>query len=110
MVQIYFLIYPQSAIIFGKVLMRSKIGLDNIALLWCGKFKIVEADIIRLLQNANLVEIPPEESIVKGIKVDRQLVNGFIDKRKREIKRKMFLKSKYLIHVHVHWYIALVQI
>ena len=95
MVQIYFLIYPQSAIIFGKVLMRSKIGLDNIALLWCGKFKIVEADIIRLLQNANLVEIPPEESIVEGIKVDRQLVNGFIDKRKREIKRKMFLKSKY---------------
>jgi len=75
--------------------MRSKIGLDNITLLWCGKFKMVEADIIRLQQNANLVEIPPDESIVEGIKVDRQLVNGFIDKRKTEIKRKMFLKSKY---------------
>ena len=51
-VQIYPLIFTQSILIFGKVLMCSEIGLDIIALLSFGKFKMAEADITILLQNA----------------------------------------------------------
>jgi len=63
--------------------MRSEIGLENIALLSFGKFKMTEAYIARLLQNAEFVEIPPDESIVEGINVDRQPMKDFIDQQKR---------------------------
>ena len=66
---------------FRKVLMHTEIGLDNIALLSFGKFKMV--DISRLLQNEEFVEIPPDESIVEGINVDRQQVKDFIDQQKK---------------------------
>jgi hypothetical protein len=64
---------------FRKVLMGSEIGLNNIALLSFGIFKMVDADITRLLQNAKFVEIPPDKSIVEGINVNRQQVKDFID-------------------------------
>ena len=64
---------------FRKVLMGSEIGLNNIALLSFGIFKMVDADIPRLLQNAKFVEIPPDKSIVEGINVNRQQVKDFID-------------------------------
>lgn len=63
-VQIYPLIFTQSILIFGKVLMCSEIGLDIIALLSFGKFKKVKADIARLKQTTEFVEIPPEKSII----------------------------------------------
>ena len=55
-VQAYPLICTQSIIIFGKVLMRSEIGFNNIALLSFGKFKMAETHINRILQNAEFVE------------------------------------------------------
>ena len=42
----------------------TEIGLDNIALLSFGKFKKVKADIARLKQTTEFVEIPPEKSII----------------------------------------------
>lgn len=47
-----------------------------------GKFKMTEAYIARLLQNAEIVEIPTDEYIVEWINVDRQPMKDFIDQQK----------------------------
>lgn len=43
---------------------------------------MTEAYIARLLQNAEIVEIPPDEYIVEWINVDRQPMKDFIDQQK----------------------------
>ena len=83
--------------------MGSEIGLNNIALLSFGIFKMVDADVPRLLQNAEFVEIPPDKSIVEGINVNRQQVKDFIDQQEKEVDWSVY-------KTYVHWYIALVQI
>jgi hypothetical protein len=50
--------------------MLSDIDPDNIALLSFRRFIMTEADIVRLLQNAEFVEMTPDESIADGIHVD----------------------------------------
>ena len=54
--------------------MLSDIGPDNIALLSFRKFIMTEADIVRLLQNAEFVEMTPDGSIADGIHLDWQQV------------------------------------
>ena len=69
---IYPCICTLSIVIFGKVLMRSEIGLKFIVSFVVWLIKMAEKDIARLLQNAEFEEILPEERNVDGINVDKQ--------------------------------------
>jgi hypothetical protein len=68
--------------------MRSEIGLNNIALLSFGKFKMAETHINRILQNAEFVEFQQTNLLWKrSTWIDNKWMILFINKQGKEIDR-----------------------